>query len=301
MNTRGAPGGDWRFDVLRSVLESLLPGIDVELRQRCRSTNSELMDRLRQADGGGVPGAASRREADMRPCLLVAVEQTAGRGRLGRVWRSVPGDSLTFTLALPLAASDWSGLSLAVGAALADAIEPLRAGVAPRLGLKWPNDLWLLDPMPGADAAAVAGRKLGGILIETVQRGDARWAVIGVGLNVAAPQGLTSDDAAYGVAGVREIDPAATAPALLARVAPALVQAVQCFEREGFAGFRIAYASRDVLAGRPVRTTQEGMPEGVARGIAPDGGLLVETGRGLATVRSGDVSVRLRAPEAGDA
>jgi BirA family biotin operon repressor/biotin-[acetyl-CoA-carboxylase] ligase len=59
------------------------------------------------------------------PALLVVAEaQTQGRGRNGRAWQSLPGASLTFSLGLPLAPADWSGLSLAVGAALADAIEP---------------------------------------------------------------------------------------------------------------------------------------------------------------------------------
>ena len=82
----------------------------------------------------------------------MAEQQTAGRGRQGKAWWSEAGASLTFSLGLPLAPGDWSGLSLAVGLALADALDPLPgaglaspAGPPPRLGLKWPNDLILLD------------------------------------------------------------------------------------------------------------------------------------------------------------
>jgi BirA family biotin operon repressor/biotin-[acetyl-CoA-carboxylase] ligase len=94
----------------------------------------------------------------------VAEHQTRGRGRLGRGWGRSAGASLTFSLSLPLAPRDWSGLSLAVGVALADALEPPLDGAVPRIGLKWPNDLWL-DRRPGS------GRKLGGVLIETAGRG----------------------------------------------------------------------------------------------------------------------------------
>ena len=114
----------------------------------------------------------------MQPCLLVAEEQTRGRGRLGRGWIASAGASLTFSLALPLAPEEWSGLSLAVGLALAEALDPMvQPGAPPRIGLKWPNDLWLVDG-PGR------GRKLGGILIETVSVGHRRMCVLGVGLNV---------------------------------------------------------------------------------------------------------------------
>ena len=58
------------------------------------------------------------------PVLLVAEQQTAGRGRLGRGWHSGAGDSLTFSLGLPLAPADWSGLSLAVGVSLAESLHP---------------------------------------------------------------------------------------------------------------------------------------------------------------------------------
>ena len=113
----------------------------------------------------------------LAPRALVAERQTAGRGRLGRTWESTPGASLTFSLAWPFAAGiDLSGLSLAVGVALAETLDP-RPGAALRIGLKWPNDLWLVG-------SAEPGRKLGGVLIETVARGAGRVAVIGIGINL---------------------------------------------------------------------------------------------------------------------
>ena len=132
---------------------------------RSESTNSELLERARDRPDAQVgpvlgdaaptvPGVSAARQADTQPCLLVAEHQTAGRGRLGRSWQSARGASLTFSLALPLAPRDWSGLSLAVGVALAEALQPAGRDAPWRLGLKWPNDLWLVAAGTAARRAA---------------------------------------------------------------------------------------------------------------------------------------------------
>jgi BirA family biotin operon repressor/biotin-[acetyl-CoA-carboxylase] ligase len=104
----------WGAEALWQALVPLLPGLSIEVVQTLGSTNSELTDRLRNA----ARTQGGRRGGDLSPQLLVAINQTAGRGRLGRHWHSTPGSSLTFSLALPLQRSDWSGLSLAVGLAV---------------------------------------------------------------------------------------------------------------------------------------------------------------------------------------
>jgi BirA family biotin operon repressor/biotin-[acetyl-CoA-carboxylase] ligase len=103
--------------------------------------------------------------------------------------------------------------------------------------------------------------------------------------------------AAYGLACLQELDPLCTAPLALAAVTEPLVRALQRFEREGWAAFAERFAARDLLAGRAVTSTQAGVAEGVARGVAADGGLRVETPDGrLHTITSGEVSVRPAAP-----
>jgi BirA family transcriptional regulator, biotin operon repressor / biotin---[acetyl-CoA-carboxylase] ligase len=305
----------WAADALWQQLEPYLPGVSIEVLARTESTNSLLLERARL--GGGrhdapitTPGELEtlrqrgqgarerggpygRRSNDTQPCLLVAEHQTLGRGRQGRGWLSAPGASLTFSIGLPLAPRDWQGLSLAVGVALADAIEPPEPGAgAPRLLLKWPNDLWLRD------AAAPPGRKLGGILIETVAVGGQRMVVVGVGLNIAplavAPEAVMT----HGYASVRELQPEATAPSVLHRVALPLVRALLQFEREGFAAFASAYERRDLLRGLPVATIDAARAEtnldGVAEGVGAQGALRVRSADGTLTeVSSGDVSVRL--------
>jgi len=249
--------------------------VEIERVEETASTNADLLAWARQADGPPVPRA------------LVAERQTAGRGRLGRAWASKPGASLTFSLAWPVtAALDLSGLSLAVGVALAEALDP-RPGADLRIGLKWPNDLWLVG-------GAEPGRKLGGVLIETVAHGDARVAVIGVGINLLEQR---VDAATSGVAWLAEIDPvaASSAPALAERLVPALAAALRRFEREAFAAFATAFAARDLLRGRTVRwTTGSGAGrEGRAGGVTAGGELLLHTPAGIEQIGSGEVSVRL--------
>jgi len=295
----------WDVEALWSRLWEVLPGVSVEVVARCESTNSLLLDRVRESGGWpgqpatlpgvleGAPLAApplGRRAVDTLPCLLVAEEQTHGRGRQGRTWRSVRGASLTFSLALPLAPADWGGLSLAAGVALADALDPPHGSVAARIGLKWPNDLWLLDG-PGR------GRKLGGILIETLAVGRLRMAVVGVGLNVA-PQAV--DEARDERACLHELDPTLSAPQVLHRIAVPLAQALRRHEAEGFGAFAADYARRDLLRGQAVTTSAAAVPQGVALGVGASGALRVRAPDGTVhEISGGEVSVRLQQPAAG--
>jgi BirA family biotin operon repressor/biotin-[acetyl-CoA-carboxylase] ligase len=264
----------------------LLPGFTVEILPEVDSSNTELMRRAR----------AGRLE----PVLLVAERQTAGRGRLGRSWHSGAGDSLTFSLGLPLAPVDRAGLTLAVGVSVAESLHP-------SLRLKWPNDVWLED------------RKLGGILIETASlvgalapahgtpeseafggaRGSharerepvQRYAVIGVGINIAA---RSDADLSTPAAALRELLPRAEVGTVLKQLAEPLVRDVLAFAAAGFTRFQTRFAVRDALHGRPV-TLSDGTA-GTARGVDGSGALLVHTAAGLQAVSSSEVSVRPAGP-----
>ena len=291
----------WGAESLWQQLEPLLPGLSVEVVARSASTNTALLERARarvepatdalvQVRKSIESAAFGRRAADVQPCLLVAEHQTSGRGRMGRVWQAAAGASLTFSLSLPMNPPDWSGLSLAIGVALADALEPLGTSGEPRIGLKWPNDLWLMDAAEATDSDAPVGRKLGGILIETVMAGPTRLAVVGVGLNIL-PQ--PTEEMSSGYACLQELNATVTAPQALMQVAAPMVRALREFEREGFAPFAERFAARDLLRGRAITTTQANLPEGVAEGVSATGTLLVRTATGLHEVSSGEVSVRL--------
>ncbi|MDT7834078.1 biotin--[acetyl-CoA-carboxylase] ligase [Aquabacterium sp. OR-4] len=289
----------WGAEALWQQLEPLLPGLSVEVVARMGSTNTELLERVRRgqrrSDDRPDTRGGQHRHDDTLPCLLVAETQTAGRGRQGKAWVTPPGSALTFSLMLPYAPADWSGLSLAVGLAVAEALDPpaaRAAGSAPRIGLKWPNDLLLAD-------AGCVGRKLGGILIETLPLGNERVAVIGIGLNLqprpAAAPGNEAAALPWGYACAQEFAPGLDAPQALARVAPALVQTLLDFARHGFAPLQPRYAARDLLAGLAVSTTLAEANRGVADGVDAQGTLWLRlddgSGRRVA-VSSGEVSVR---------
>ena len=248
--------------------------LQVEVVDHIDSTNSELL--RRNAD------------VDVHRLLLAAEWQTAGRGRRGRQWTSAPGGSLTFSLGwrFEQGAGFLSGLSLAVGVAIARALEA--SGYAD-VELKWPNDL-------------VHGqRKLGGILIELKsEAGGPLHVVVGIGLNVALGDAITRDVAATGNRAV-DLASLGVAPdrnALIAAFLESGVQGLATFAQSGFASFGDDYRDADVLAGQRVvvagtRDSATGtVLSGTALGIDADGALLVQTPGGVERVLSGDVSVR---------
>ncbi len=258
-------------DSLRALRLALGPGVDVQAVAECASTNTQLLELARQ----GLS----------RPVLLVAEAQTAGRGRMGRSWHSWPGASLTFSLAWPWDRSGLAGLaglSLAVGCALAQALDPAGAHIR----LKWPNDLLL------------GGAKLGGILIETVAHGaSAHAVVIGVGLNLQSPSLLTQNvgqdigqDIGQAAAGLQQLDARWTPTLALAAIAPSLVGLLQGWPQQGWAAWAEAFAKRDALHGQHLRA---GAVLGQAEGVDDQGQLLLRlpTG-GRHAVAAGEVSLR---------
>lgn len=217
----------------------------------CGSTNAELVSAAQRGDGERVLGAES---------------QTAGRGRLGRVWQAPPGASvLCSVLVRPGAAvGDGHLLSTALGLAAAEACEEV-SGVSP--GLKWPNDLVIED------------RKLAGILAEShISEGRIDALIIGIGINVNWPVELPEDLAAIAVSlnavCGHDVNRTDLVVALLGR-----------FERwlavleapTGAEMLRDAYVRRSATIGRRVRVeAPEGMSEGLAVGVEPDGRLIVD-------------------------
>lgn len=258
----------WPSEDVWQAVVPLLPDFTVEVLPELDSTNAELMRRVRAGQTA--------------PVLLVAERQTAGRGRLGRQWLSddsAAGAALTFSVTLPLAPPDWSGLSLAVGASVAESLHP-------QIRLKWPNDLWVA----GSDGKT-GDHKLGGILIETAAVAEQRMVVVGVGLNIGPRSG---EGLATPPAWLQQLWPEATAPAALGRLAAPLLQTLLRFERTGFAPFRTAFESRDALRGRRVSVFGGAADavDGVACGVSPGGALLVQTEACIKEVTSAEVSVR---------
>jgi BirA family biotin operon repressor/biotin-[acetyl-CoA-carboxylase] ligase len=211
-----------------------------------------------------------------RPVLLVAGEQTAGRGRRGRRWHGAPGAGLTFSLARRIRrpARELAALSLVAGVAAARALRAL--GVAPA-ALKWPNDL------------VAGGAKLGGILVETRASGLETLAVFGIGINLRGADELTRR-LRRRVASLdqfivpREED-------IIAAIVGCLMAAIDAFEAGGFETARQAWESMHAHAGQrlKIRLADGRSVTGIAAGLAEDGALSLRTRSGLRAIRSGRV------------
>ena len=238
-------------------------GWRVEVTEATPSTNAVVAERARAGEEEGL--------------VVVTEHQTAGRGRLDRVWETPARTSLTFSALLrpDIPAQDWTWLPLltgyAVQAALADRI--------PEIALKWPNDV------------LVEERKLAGILVERIETPTGPAAVVGVGINVSQ----TLDELPVALATSIELETSERVDRtdLLGQVLGSLhgLQGLL----DDTASLRAAYADVCSTLGREVDVHLPGGPDGehVRRGEALDvdgrGALVVSTEDGTFTVGAGDV------------
>ena len=168
-----------------------------------------------------------------------------------------------------------------MGVSLADSLDAANAPQH-RIGLKWPNDLWLIQNK--------TEQKLGGILVETATLEGQRYVVMGVGINVRAFEMTLHESTAIAPNCLQNLQPTADVAGTLLRVLAPLVQTVQAFEAFGFAPFQARFDVRDVLAGRQA-VLSDGT-HGQAHGVTPLGALLVHTSAGMKEITSSEVSVR---------
>ena len=234
----------------------------VEAHARVGSTN----DRARRIGRAGAPSFA----------VVIADEQTRGRGRGGRRWLSPAGAGLWMTVVLAARPSEHPTVPLLAGIAAARAIEKVCPDL--RAMIEWPNDL------------VVAGRKIGGILCESWDNGaGGRGMAIGTGINISQeaadfPPELRDRASSLRAMGATSVSRPALAGALLREVRallfPKPVPLEGALHRE--------LARRDALAGSAV---QLGSGEtGTARGISSEGALFFEEPGGMVReIRSGSV------------
>lgn len=211
--------------------------------------------------------------------VVLADEQTVGRGRGGKGWSSPPGLGIWMSMVLRPAFLENPGLlPVLVGLAAAEALDDF---VRPAMvKIKWPNDLQL------------AGRKLAGILCEGSWDGERPgYVVAGIGINVLHsiddfPPGLRDTATSVRITAGWEPPRADVA----GDVARALLRRVAYPPAELGGSPLEALRRRDALLGRPVRVTGAEAVTGTAMGMTPTGALLVRTRSGsLRTVRSGTV------------
>lgn len=213
--------------------------------------------------------------------VCIAEAQTAGKGRMGRVWRSPFGANiyLSFYWKFPCKLHDLSGLSLVVGLAVLCALQAI-IQLPQGLGIKWPNDIWYKD------------KKLCGILIESLTGANQNHSdiVTGIGMNVAMPKALkqvhwTDLEEVFGQVLSRN----QFICSLLNTLAPMLAR----FQTEGFSAFTQLWSHFDLLQGRHIELTSDKQKQhGVAHGVNERGELCVKIDDTLKAIRYGEVSVR---------
>jgi len=259
----------FELDGLPARLKKISPELCVEVLDQCPSTNTVLAQRA----AAGAPHGM----------VLACEHQSAGRGRRGHPWVSAVGGSLAFSILwrFPRGAGALGGLSLAVAVGAAKALERLGTqGVE----VKWPNDLYC------------AGRKLGGILIES--SGDILGpsaVIVGVGINVrlGAKTRKRIGGPATDIASHSEAAPSRTA--VLVESLESIAGVLARFSREGFAPFRREWLQRHTWQGRRVALLQAGrrVAEGKVVGVAEDGALMLASAEGIRRFHSGELSLRL--------
>lgn len=260
------PASEWEGWTARALAEAWeLP--EVHLFHQVGSTN----DIARELAHRGAPSGTA----------VLADEQLAGRGRVGRPWASPPGVGVWLSLVVrPRMLPAPALLPLVVGLASAAALDPYSG--PERVMIKWPNDLTL------------SGRKLAGILCETSWSGSLpAFVVVGVGINVLhAASDFPVELRAVATSLQREAGSAPLRREIAGHVARAVTSAAVRVPAQLRSDLLEELAGRDALRGKEIEVahTSEDRFCGQAIGIAPDGGLLVRHATGeLRTVRFGTV------------
>ncbi len=238
---------------------------EIEWHDRLGSTNTAMRERFLQ------PGSIGD------GLVIVAHEQTSGRGRQQRKWMTTPNANLCFSL---YADTDVDlmqvpSLTMAAAVAITDMLLAKGIGAAP----KWPNDVLVED------------RKICGILSERVENGSRRGIIVGIGLNV----NMTEEEAAA-------IDRPATSmlietgqshelPKVLADLLPQIEFWLDRWKAGGFAAIREVWTEKAGPIGKALTVHDGDMRKsGRLAGFGDHGELLLETEAGLETIWSGDVS-----------
>jgi BirA family biotin operon repressor/biotin-[acetyl-CoA-carboxylase] ligase len=242
-------------DAFSNAAASLPDPFRLLVRETSASTNDDLR---RLGDDGAEEGL-----------VLLALRQTAGKGRRGAAWFSTPGESLAFSILLRPAEPKalWPRLALSAGLAVAEAVEAF----GPAAGIKWPNDVW------------ISGKKVAGILVEAGND----HVVVGIGLNVGA---MEFPPEIAGIATSLKLETGIDHSA--ADVLAAVIRRFALHRGNIGVSFEetiAAVASRCVLTGHEVSfLTAAGPDSGTVEGIAPGGELLVRNRVGTRKLMQAD-------------
>lgn len=236
------------------------------------STNRVAMEQGRQGAATGM--------------VILADHQLEGRGRLSKKWLSSSGDGLYFSVILRprLAPDDLAKITLAMGVAVAEALEPL---VNEKVLLKWPNDI------------VIGQRKCGGILAESdISKVDAPMVILGIGLNLQRPtEGYPADIAERAGSLADYCRAPLEAGSLLEELVLNIDRVLAELEHHGWLTIRRRWQRRDITMGERLTwvTAKNEVISGVSLGIDEEGLLFIKDDSGsIHEVLSGDVQLLKR-------
>ncbi|MEK4365252.1 biotin--[acetyl-CoA-carboxylase] ligase [Paenibacillus sp. FSL M8-0212] len=234
------------------------------------STLSTQGDVLKLAEKGQAEGA-----------VVIAEEQTGGRGRFGRQWFSPPGKGIWMSVLLrpDLPLQHTPQLTLLTGVAVCRAV---RACSGADAGIKWPNDV-LID-----------GRKVCGILLEsTVEDHEVRYCIAGIGVDVNFdPEDYPEDLTTIATSLKMETGQSVDRTKLTAAILTELEQLYFLYQKEGFGVISALWEALSVSMNREITVTNpHGVIEGKAIGLDPSGALIVDKHDGEhSLIISGEIS-----------
>lgn len=252
---------------LQLALDTTVFGRKAVLLTSTLSTQGDVLKLAEQGQGEGA--------------VVIAEEQTGGRGRFGRKWFSPPGKGIWMSVLLrpDLPLQHTPQLTLLTGVAVCRAV---RACTGADAGIKWPNDL-LID-----------GRKVCGILLEsTVEDHEVRYCIAGIGVDVNFdPEDYPEDLTTIATSLKMETGQPVDRTKLTAAILTELEQLYYLYQKEGFGVISALWEALSVSMNREITVTNpHGVIKGKAIGLDPSGALLVEKHDGEHTlVISGEIS-----------
>ena len=238
---------------------------------------------LEKTDSTNLRVKALALEGAPHGTVVIANEQTSGRGRLGRSFVSPPGSGIYLSILLRPGADMAAAIPVTTAASVA-VCEAVRELTGREAGIKWVNDVY------------IGRRKICGILTEAaadVETGSLDYVVVGIGINVRADPDAFDEEVREragwiyekGEKGVRRSELAAAVIDRMLRYADHLADR----------SFINTYREYSIIIGRKIRCFrgQESF-DAVAVDIDRDGGLIVDTAEGRKTLNTGEISVRWR-------
>ncbi|MFV0575768.1 MAG: bifunctional biotin--[acetyl-CoA-carboxylase] ligase/biotin operon repressor BirA [Vibrio sp.] len=253
------------MDLLNHQVIQQASTVPVELIPVIGSTNQYLLDNITELESGSV---------------CVAEYQESGRGRRGRNWLSPYGSNLYFSMywKLESGVAAAMGLSLAIGVAIVDALESLGAS---GIKLKWPNDIYFED------------RKLAGVLVEmSAQTGGEAHIVIGMGLNIHMKEDSNIDQPWASLDQVFKGKTPNRNDIVIALIR-CWKEVLEQYEVQGMERYVERWNALDNFKNKPIKLIMGNREvHGIGKGINDQGGVLIETDKGIETYIGGEISLR---------